>query len=241
VISLAVAIAYYQSSQGRRWEIRSLEALEAIREHIGRSAELGRPVFDSIGMGGIGAATLAGLSVLSEVATKTAEIGIETYTVTMRTQTTMVAEAVMRQALTATGKSDWYVPGKYVKWFGFDWFTFSSGGAALILELQPALCIYIGSHTNELTQMMETGARVGAIQVGGLSGSAYSVPMALFADFLAIGAEMYAIGATISQDERSIATLAAEDWIKAIILGLAVIGIITNAAGIDAILSLMRL
>jgi hypothetical protein len=89
--------------------------------------------------------------------------------------------------------------------------------------------------------MMETGARVGAIQVGGLSGSAYSVPMALFADFLAIGAEMYAIGATISQDERSIATLAAEDWIKAIILGLAVIGIITNAAGIDAILSLMRL
>jgi hypothetical protein len=241
VISLAVAIAYYQSSQGRRWEIRSLEALEAIREHIGRSAELGRPVFDSIGMGGIGAATLAGLSVLSEVATKTAEIGIETYTVTMRTQTTMVAEAVMRQALTATGKSDWYVPGKYVKWFGFDWFTFSSGGAALILELEPALCIYIGSHTNELTQMMETGARVGAIQVGGLSGSAYSVPMALFADFLAIGAEMYAIGATISQDERSIATLAAEDWIKAIILGLAVIGIITNAAGIDAILSLMRL
>jgi hypothetical protein len=241
LIGIFTGIAYRHAQQGKTYPIRPLEALEAIHEHIGRAAELGTPVFDSVGMGGISAVTLAGMSVLGEVAQRAAEIGVETYTVTMRPQATIVAESIMRQALTAGGKADWYVPGKYVKWFGFEWFTFSSGAAALLLEYKPALCIYIGSHTNELTQILETGARYGAVQVGGLSGSAYSVPMAMFADYLAIGAEQYAIGAAISQDPMAMGTLAAEDWTKLVILAIMVAGVLFALVGSDLFIKLVGL
>lgn len=234
-----VALAYYFARKGRVPELRPIEALDAIREHVGRAAELGTPIYSGVGMGGMALVTLAGLSVLGEVTARAAEVGIETYTSTMDFSTTVVAEVIMRQGLTAGGKPEWYAPGKYVKWYGYEYFTFSSGTAGLLMEVKPAVCIYIGSFTNELTQILETGARIGAVQIGGLSGSGYSVPMALFADYLALGTEQFAIGASISKDPLSIATLAGEDWVKVIIIAIALVGMVAFAAGNRAIYSLL--
>lgn len=239
LIGAFIILAYYLSKRGKVWEIRPLEALDGINEHIGRAAEMGTPVLVSCGQGILNAETIAGLSVIGEIAAKSAKMGVKTYAVTMRPQVVVVAESIMRQALTSAGKTDWYLPGKYVKWFGFDWLSFSSGTSALILEHKPALCVYIGTHTNESIQIFETGARTGCVQVGGLGSQAYSVPVAMFADYLAIGTEQYALSAALTKEPMAISTLAGEDWAKVCMIILMVFGLLLNMANINLFYTIM--
>ena len=231
-------LAYYYGKKGRVYSIRPLEALEAIYEGIGRAAEMGRPVMVLPGIGGLGGSeTLAGLNVLGEVAKRGVEIGVDVYTSSASAQVIAFSEAVVRRAYESAERAESYMPGENVRWFGGDQFSYAVGTAGHILDTKPATVILLGSFLYDVIVSMETGTRVGAQIIGGCIGALGE--MAMFADYILIGEEEFAASAMISQDREVISTLAGQDWIKLVCVGLILVGVILVMAGNNAMVNLM--
>jgi len=240
---ITIAVVAYASAKlserGRRWAIRPLEGLEAIYEGIGRSAEMGRPVMVLPGIGGLGSPhELAGLTVLGEVAQKAAELGIEPLTTASRPEVLVAEEAIIRSSYEAAGKPELYTPGKSVRWFGNDQFSYAMGTAGLIIAEKPQLVCHTGDYLWDVIIVAETGARIGAVQVGG--GTAMP-SLALFCDYLLITEELFAASAQISQDERAIATIAGQDWVKLGMLLTIIVGSLLMWAGSDIVYQILRM
>lgn len=241
LIAIAVVsyIAAKYAERGRRWAIRPLEGLEAIYEGIGRSAEMGKPIMALPGMYGLGdPAELAGLTVLGEVSQRAAELGIEPLTSASLPEVLVAEEAIIRSSYEAAGKSELYTPGKFVRWYGNDQFSYAMGTAGLIIAEKPGLICHTGSYLWDVIIVAETGARMGAVQVGG--GTAMP-SLALFCDYLLITEELYAASAQISKDEKAIATIAGQDWVKLGMLLTIIIGSLLMWAGSDVIYQILRM
>ncbi|MBS7631768.1 hypothetical protein KEJ47_09440 [Candidatus Bathyarchaeota archaeon] len=223
-------VSYYLGKKGKTWEIRPLEGLEATYEGIGRAAEMGRPIMVLPGISDLGnPQTLAGLTVLGEVAQQSAEIGVTAITSASNPGVITAEEAIIRSSYTAAGKPELYSPGKYVRWFGGDQFAYAVGAAGQILGEKPAVIVYMGYFLFDVIVDGETGNRIGAVQIGGTLGSMDMV--ALFCDNILIGEELYAASASITRDKIAVATIAGQDWIKLITLGIMILGVIFSLAG----------
>lgn len=232
-IVIATLLALYLSRKGKTWSIRTIEGLEAIREGVARCAEMGRPVLVTPGISNLtsvqSAQTIAGLTILGEVATKSFGIGVPCITNASDPQVILAAEGIIRNSLLSVGKPELYAPGKYVRWFGADQFSYAVGCAGQILEDKPGLIVFSGYFLADTIITGEAGTRVDAIKVGGTLGSISF--LALMCDYLMIGEELFAASATITEDKLTIATLAGQDWSKLIVIGLSIIGVILYALG----------
>ena len=238
IIGILTYIAYYWGKQGKEWEIRSLEALEATYEGVGRAAEMGRPIMMLPGISDLGnPQTLAGLTLFGEVSQQSAEIGIEAIASASDSSVITAVEAIVRSSYTAAGKPELYSPGKYVRWFGGDQFAYAVGAAGHILGDKPAMVLYVGYFLFDVIVSGDTGARVGAVQIGGTLGSMDMI--AMMCDYLFIGEEIFAAAASITRDKPAVATIAGQDWVKLVALLVMIVGAILMATGSDAVLKLM--
>ncbi|MCK4787204.1 MAG: hypothetical protein KAV87_25820 [Desulfobacteraceae bacterium] len=237
-IGILTYTAYHYGKQGRTWEIRQLEALEAIYDGIGRAAETGRPILMLPGISNLGnPQTLAGLTLFGEISQRSAEIGVEAIASASNTAVITATEAIVRGAYTAAGKPEMYAPGKYVRWFGGDQFAYAVGSAGQIMATKPSVILYAGYFLFDVIVSGDTGSRVDAIQIGGTLGSMEMISM--MCDYIFIGEELYAASAAITQDKMSMATIAGQDWVKLLAVGLMVLGVLAKMAGSNAILNLM--
>ncbi|RKX41768.1 MAG: hypothetical protein DRP27_10355 [Thermotogae bacterium] len=107
----------------------------------------------------------------------------------------------------------------------------------MILKEKPAMLIQVGYFIAEIPAVAESGARVGALQIGGTLSSMDLI--AMFCDYIFIGEEIFAAAAAITRDPLTIATIAGQDWIRLLVLGMMVIGVILMAAGSHLILDLL--
>lgn len=241
ILGIFVYYAYSLARRGKAWGIRPLEALVALEEGIGRSAEMGRPVLVLTGnreLGGSDSAQeMAGLTVLGEVAQRGAELGVPVYTSTRFTDMVAASEQLMKSAYTAAGKPELYEPGKYVHWFGEDQYSYCIGACGQMMTYRPGMVIYMGFLQSDILISGETGHRIGAQMIGGTCQSIGL--MAMMCDYMLIGEEMYAASASITKDPIPTSTIAAEDWMKIIMTLLMVVGVILQLAGSTAILDLM--
>jgi hypothetical protein len=240
IIGVVSYVSYELGKRGRIWEIRPLEGLEAVDEGIGRAAEMGRPILVLPGISNLrNAQTVAGLTMFGEVTQRAAEIGLDTHCIATSTEVVTAAEAVARDAYTRIGKPEMYTSGKYVEWYGGGQFVYAVGAAGHIMEMKPALLVYMGYFLADVIVTAETGARVGSISIGSTTDQSATPLMGMFCDYMLMGEEMYAASATITQNPLAIATLAGEDWIKLILLGLMVVGVLAYAAGNQFIWTLL--
>jgi hypothetical protein len=65
--------------------------------------------------------------------------------------------------------------------------------------------------------------------------------MSVFADYLLIGEEIFAASAMISRNNRVVATLASQDWLKLICVTLMLLGVILGLAKSNWLVNLTRL
>ena len=233
-------VSYYLARHGKVWSIRPLEGLEAIREGIGRSAEMGRPILVLPGISDLSnAQTIAGLTVFSEITRRAAEIGVTTDCIATGTDVVAASEALARDAYDALGKPELYTPGKYVKWYGGDQFVYAVGAAGHMLLSKPAMTVFMGYFLADVIVTGETGSRVGAVQIGGTTDQSATPLMGMMCDYMLFGEEMYAASASITGDKWSMATLAGEDWVKIVLLALMVVGVFAWAFGSKHIWDIM--
>ncbi len=241
---IATYLAIQLGKQGKI-RIRRIPGLDAIEEVVGRAVEMGRPVFDIIGMGSFtsiyATQTVAGLSILSYVATLCARLGAKLYAPQADVGVMPVAIELVRDAYRSEGKLEELDVDEQLPYLSGTQFAWAGGIIGMAARMKPAGNIMIGPFWAESMMFAESFNRAGSMQVGGTA-RMYQIPFfAAVCDYVLIGEEIFAAGAYVSGDPLQIGSIASQDWYKLVALILGIIGALLATANVPVIQNLLSM
>ncbi len=241
LLAIMAAVAYFirRAQGGKVPKVRRIPGIDAMDEAIGRAVEMGRPVIASHGIANLrdsttGPQTIAGLSVLSYVAKKCAEVGTRLIVPVRQPEVWPIAADVVETAYKMAGKGEEFQQSDIV-FLSSDQFGFSSSYIGLLMREKPGANIMIGAYWAESMQLAETGNSVGAMQISGTAQTSQIPFFLVSTDYCLIGEEIYAAGAYLTNEAPLIASLAGQDAGRIVAVILGVLGaLLTTAMGTAA-------
>jgi hypothetical protein len=110
-------------------------------------------------------------------------------------------------------------------------FGYAAAVDGIMIREKPATNFFLGMFWAESLILAETGASTGAIQIAGTD-AVTQLPFFITAcDYTLIGEELYAASAYLSNEPLLVGSLKGQDWAKALIWILLLIGSIIGIAG----------
>ena len=210
------------AKSGRELYVRPIPGLEAVDEAVGRATEMGRSCLFIPGIQDINdIQTVAGVTVLSRVASLTAEFGARLEVPTARSLVMTTARETVASSYLAAGRPDAYREDD-VYYLTDEQFGYVASVTATMMEEQPAACFYMGSFYAESLILAETGNAVGAIQVAGTAQPAQLPFFVAACDYTLIGEEFFAASAYLSGEPVQLGSLRGQDVGK-ILAGLLIV------------------
>ncbi|MEO0205857.1 MAG: DUF6754 domain-containing protein, partial [candidate division WOR-3 bacterium] len=227
---LFASVLFYisQAKKGGKLFIRKIPALSAIEEAIGRATEMGKPVLYVPGIMDIDdPQTIASMSILSRVAEKTAEYGTPLYVPTCHSMAMTMAQQVVKESATRTGRSDWYNSDN-IRYITDDQFAYVSAVDGIMVREKPATNLYLGTFYAESLILAETGHSTGAVQIAGTAMPDQLPFFVAACDFTLLGEELYAASAYLSQEPVQLGSLKGQDLGKLIFISVIIIGVFSQ-------------
>jgi len=246
ILLLTFILMYYYMSIGKGGaaiKIRTLPAMVAIPEAVGRAAEMGQPLFWTLGVGGglnnssQGPQILASISILEYVARQCVRAGVEMAAFVPGADSLPLIEETLRQAYLSEGKPEEFDIGMI---------HFISGQSAYLTGIlgyfqraKPASNILIGPFYYESVVIGEAGNTIGAMQIGGTNNTHQMPFLVATCDYMLLAEELFAAGATISEDPDVLGAIKGEDIMKFIIIAVVIVGFVLGAAGVTFVADML--
>ncbi len=225
----ALVIAFVSKARrGADLYVRPLAGIEAVDDAIGRATEMGRPILYVLGLGSAAdVATIASFTILSRVAKRVAEyqtsLNVPTYDPIVMT----VAQEVVKSSYLDAGRPDDY-RDDIVHFVTQSQFAYVAAVNGIMIRERPATNVYMGKFFAESLILAETGALAGSIQISGTDEIA-QIPFFIVAcDYTLIGEELYAASAYLGREPVLLGSLKAQDYLKAAVIVLGLVGLIAN-------------
>lgn len=229
--------------QGKTWKMRTLPALEGLKEGVARSAEMGKPVtwtegHPMAGGGRINNFHLAGITLLSSLARFCARQGVRLNTLVGHPQLLPLVEETVRSAFLMEGRPEDFRPDDMIFLPQQSYLPALCGNIA---RLRPGMHVSAGSYFYQDGMMgPETAQGVGAFQVA--AGPVSSLPFfVMTSDYVLFGDEFFAARAMITGDKELLGSVVAKDMAKYLILALSVLGSLLAAVGVNILVDLMKM
>ena len=220
VVILFVLIA----KSGREIKVRKIAGLEAVNEAVGRATEMGRSCLFVPGILDINdIQTVAGLTVLSNVAKTAAKYDAKLEVPTARSLVMTAARETVQGAFLSVGRPDAYNEDN-IYYLTDEQFGYTAGVQGKMVRDKPAACFYMGAFYAESLILAETGNSIGAIQVAGTAMPSQLPFFVAACDYTLIGEEFFAASAYLSGDPEQLGSLKGQDMGKLIGTMLLVLG-----------------
>jgi len=211
--------------------VRPLPAFQDIRTEAGYAAESGGAVHIALGNGGLygedSVTSLAGLQVVESLADIAVSYGAPPI-ITVGDPTLLpLAQDVLRRAYERNGAAESYDPGK-VRFVAPSPVAYAAGAANLVATGKVTANVTTGAFGHEVSLLADAGARRDLPQLAAAADPAAIGALYPTTDRLAVGEELYAAGAQMTDERRYLTSLVAQDILRLILillmLGSAVIG-----------------
>jgi hypothetical protein len=204
--------------------IRRIPGVDAIEGAVGRCAEQGRPTMFSTGLTDLGPVLFACLGVLHFVAKKAAQFKLKLIVPQYTPEAMAIVEDTTREAYRDAGRANSFDPQSIVFLSG-EQFAFASGYMGLMHREKAGAAFLFGQFAAEALVLAEAGQQVGARQVAA-SVSPEQVPFFICTcEYTLIGEELFGASAYMSREPVQVATVAAQDRFKFLILITIVLGV----------------
>ena len=240
LLSAAIVWNIYDARSGKEVFVRRIPGLEAVDEAIGRATEMGRSILYVLGLGGVsGVATVASMTILAQVARRTAD-----YETALRVPCNdpivmNVVREMVKTAYLEEGHPDAYNEDN-IFFLTEDQFAYAAGVDGMMVREKPATVFLQGSFAAESLILAETGNSIGAIQIAGTD-SEHQLPFFIAAcDYTLIGEELYAASAYLSKEPMLLGSLRGQDWGKVLIFAALILGVLLELSGITWITTLLQ-
>jgi hypothetical protein len=231
IVSAAILIFTFLAGRGREFYIRKIAAITAVEEAVGRATEMGKTVLFVPGNQDMdNVQTVAGLTILSSVARKTAEYETSLTVPTSRSLVMATGREVVKQSYQAAGRPDLFREDM-VYYVTDEQFGYVAALDGFMLREKPAACFYLGAFFAESLVLAETGNSIGAIQVAGTAQPTQLPFFVAACDYTLIGEELFAASAYLSRDLRMLGSLRGQDVGKALAMISIVVGCLLMTLG----------
>ncbi len=212
--------------RGRPVELRPLAPLKDLSRAIDVAVAAGRPVLFVPGTRDLDSMqTVAGLSLLEQVARMCAERGAELIVPVNRSLVMDEARERCRAGYAAVDRLDEW-DDERVDYISDDPLGFVARVDGMISRQRPGACFFFGFFASESLLLAEGGYHVGAIQIAGTA-SPVQLPFFVAAcDQTLMGEELFAAGASLSGDASLLGSLEGQDLGKWLILSVLLAGTI---------------
>jgi len=225
--------------RGKPLYIRKIAGLSAMDEAVGRATEMGKKMFYIPGIMSISEIqTIASLSILAYVAKRAAIYGADLEVPNTDPLTFTAAMETVKQAYLEAGKPDQF-RDDMVTYITYDQFAYAASVSGKMVRERPATNFLIGSFFAESLIFAETGQSVGAIQIAGTADVTQLPFFVATCDYTLMGEELYAASAYLSREPVLLGSIKAQDIVKAVLLAVIGIGIITYALGFEFIRNML--
>jgi hypothetical protein len=240
ILLFVMVVSFIQvAKRGRELYIRKIAGLSAMDEAIGRATEMGRKMFYIPGILSINEIqTIASLYIMKYVAQRTATYGASLEVPNIDPLTFSAARETVRQAYMEAGKPDQFKEDM-VTYITYDQFAYTASVTGKMVRERPATNFLIGSFFAESLILAETGQSVGAIQIAGTAELAQLPFFVTACDYTLMGEELYAASAYLSREPVLLGSIRAQDTVKAILIVIMLVGLVTLAFGWDGIRQLL--
>jgi hypothetical protein len=187
---------------------------------------MGRPILYVLGLGTADMiSTIASFTILSRVAKQVAEYQTDLIVPCYDPIVMTVAQEVVKSSYLDAGHPDAY-NDDMVFYITTNQFAYVAAVNGIMLRDLPATNVYMGKFYAESLILAETGAVAGSIQIAGTD-EVGQLPFFIVAcDYTLIGEELYAASAYLGREPIMLGSLKAQDYAKAIVIVLAILGII---------------
>ncbi len=244
IICSSVIWFIQMARKGKPLNVRKIAGLEAVDEAVGRATEMGRSILFIPGIQDMNEIqTIAGLTVLSRVASTAANYDAKLEVPTSRSLVMTTARETVQASYLSVGRPEAFNQDLiyYVTDEQFGYVAYLSG---MMVREKPAACFYMGAFFAESLILAETGNSIGAIQVAGTAMPAQLPFFVAACDYTLIGEEFFAASAYLSGEPDQLGSLKGQDVGKVVVgigmiigITLATIGSIT---GSEAILNALQ-
>ncbi len=243
---LSVAMGYYfwLVSKGRPLpRLRRMPAIDAIEEGVGRCAEMGRPIHYAPGdfgqiSGEWGPAVVSALSVYKHTLKLAAKHEVPVYTsLPGVAEVIPLVQGIAREAYLEEGRPELYREDN-ILYYGPSAYKIARCGT--VLRNNVALNVQIGVFYTEI-QSHAVARQIGAINIGGTTRWTAMYGQAITCDYVLICEEVLAAGTLVSGDPSMTASLAGEDIVKFLLIGIGAISIILGLMGSDVLIRALKM
>jgi hypothetical protein len=217
IIVMVGALVIGRAWASRRPVLRTLAGFRGLPGQQSRAIESGQSLHIALGTGGVGsgntATTLAGLTVLENLADEAAATDTPP-TVTVADPTALViAQDVLRRAYVRRGNLRGYDP-RSIRYVAASPFPYAAGVMDILATEETSANVMAGVFGSEAAFIAEEGSKQGFLQV---AGAADPTPLGVLypsVNHLLIGEEMFTAGAYIGEHPSHVASLLAQDVVR---------------------------
>ncbi len=196
--------------------IRRIAGLDAIDEAVGRTAELGKPIIYTTGIGSIDSLPiLAGLTVLKHVTKKSSLYEVPVIMPNNDPLVLAAAREVVKEAYMESGRPDLYNEND-IFFLTTEQFGFASGISGMMQRMKPGAAFMMGYFYAESLILAENANISGAISTAGTTAIDQLPFFVAACDYTIIGDELFAASAYISRNPLEVASIKTGDWFKAL-------------------------
>ncbi len=240
IFGLLTLFFVQRAKRGANLYVRPLAGIEAVDDAIGRATEMGKPILYVLGLGTASdVATIASFTILGRVAKKVAEYQTTLIVPTYDPIVMTVAQEVVKSAFLDAGRPDDFKEDT-VHFVTQSQFAYVAAVNGTMLRELPATNVYMGKFFAESLLLAETGAIAKSVQIAGTDEIA-QIPFFIVAcDYTLIGEELYAASAYLGREPILLGSLKAQDWAKAAVIILGIVGIIAANFGLTEFTSLFQ-
>ncbi len=233
VIIFGILTVYFilSAQKGKELYVRPIAGISAVDEAIGRATEMGKPILYLLGLGSpADIATIASYTILSRIAKKTAEYQTPILVPCDDPVKMSVAQETVKTAYLDAGRPDVYKQENIFYQTAMQ-FAYVAAVNGIMLREKTATNFYLGKFYAESLILAETGSVAGSIQISGTDEVAQIPFFVAATDYTLIGEELYAASAYLGREPLLLGSLKAEDWFKALIMLLLIIGALSTTLG----------
>lgn len=225
---VTIVFAIRKSQKGEAPKIRRIAGLDSIEEALGRATEMGRPVHYTPGLSDVTAdtapQTFAGLEILAYVTQLAAKYDTSLVVTIRQPNVYPLAEETVKQGYLSAGKPQAFTPDT-VRFLSSEQFAYAAGVVGIFMREHVAANLMMGAFWAESLLFAEAGSQAGAIQIAGTAAMAQIPFFVAACDYTLIGEELYAGGAYLSQDRVKLGSIWGQDIIKAVVMGMIILGV----------------
>jgi hypothetical protein len=227
--------------RGKKLYIRPIAGLGAIDDAIGRATEMGKPILYSSGLGKMDrVATMASMNILASVAEKTAEYNTPLIFPNYDPVVMTTAQEVVKEGYSKAGHPEAYKPDN-IFFVTQSQFGYAAAVDGIMTRQLPATNLFLGTFEAEALILAETGNSIGAIQIAGTDSTIQLSFFIVACDYTLIGEELFVASGYLTRDPQILGSIKGQDWLKAIIVLLILIGGIVGVLGFSNFIKLFNI